>query len=68
MEKRIVFLLLIFLSFWGGFLLQKPLFMLYNGAIGKGTALADYFRVLYHGASLDKKKKVTKRKNRRLPF
>lgn len=27
--------------------------MLYNGAIGKGTALADYFRVLYHGASLD---------------
>ena len=53
MKKRIVFLLLIFLSFWGGFLLQKPLFMLYNGAIGKGTALADYFRVLYHGASLD---------------
>ena len=53
MKKRIVFLLLIFLSFWGGFLLQKPLFMLYNGAIGKGTALTDYFRVLYHGASLD---------------
>lgn len=35
MKKRIIFLILLFICIWGGFLLQKPLFMLYNGAIGK---------------------------------
>lgn len=53
MKKRIIFLILLFICIWGGFLLQKPLFMLYNGAIGKGIPVTDFFRVLYHGASLD---------------
>ena len=32
---------------------QKPLFMLYNDSIGKGVAFSEYFRVMWHGASLD---------------
>lgn len=35
------------------FLVQKLLFMLCNGAIGRGVSLADYGRVLLHGFTLD---------------
>jgi phosphoglycerol transferase MdoB-like AlkP superfamily enzyme len=53
MKKRISFVALHFMVLWLIFILQKPLFMLYHGAVGKGVSLPDYFRVMMHGASLD---------------
>jgi phosphoglycerol transferase MdoB-like AlkP superfamily enzyme len=53
MKKRIAYVALHFIVLWLIFILQKPLFMLYHGAIGKGIGLTDYFRVMGHGASLD---------------
>ncbi len=53
MKKRITYIVGYFLTAWGLFILQKPCFMLYNGAAGKGIAFADYLRVMYHGAGLD---------------
>lgn len=35
------------------FLIQKPLFMLYTGALGHGYALHDWFDVMWHGLSID---------------
>ena len=34
-------------------ILQKPLFMLYNGACEKGLGIGDFLQVIWHGASLD---------------
>lgn len=53
MKKRIAYISLYFFTVLLIFILQKPLFMLYNGAIEKGFGFADYMQVMYHGASLD---------------
>ena len=53
MKKRLTYLGCFFASILGYFLLQKPVFMLYNGACEKGTAFTDYLRVLFHGFTLD---------------
>lgn len=53
MKKRIIYISLYFLTVLLIFILQKPLFMLYNGAVGNGIALTDYLQVMIHGASLD---------------
>lgn len=53
MKKRIVYLCLYFLTVLLVFIVQKPLFMLYNDAIGKGYGWADCLQVMLHGASLD---------------
>ena len=53
MKKRLTYLGCFFASILGYFLLQKPIFMLYNGACEKGTAFTDYLRVLFHGFTLD---------------
>lgn len=53
MKKRIAYISLYFFTVLLIFILQKPLFMLYNGAIGKGFGFTDFLQVMYHGASLD---------------
>ncbi len=53
MKKRIAYISLYFFTVLLIFILQKPLFMLYNGAIEKGVGFTDYLQVMYHGASLD---------------
>lgn len=53
MKKRIIYISLYFLTVLLIFILQKPLFMLYNGAVGNGIALTDYLQVMIHGVSLD---------------
>lgn len=53
MKKRIAYISLYFFTVLLIFILQKPLFMLYNGAVGKGFGFTDYLDVMYHGASLD---------------
>jgi phosphoglycerol transferase MdoB-like AlkP superfamily enzyme len=53
MKKRFSFVALHFLVLWVVFLLQKPLFMLYQEAVSKGATVGDFARVMWHGASLD---------------
>ena len=53
MKKRLVFLFLYFFAFFLILILQKPLFMLYNGACEKGLGIGDFLQVIWHGASLD---------------
>lgn len=53
MKKRIAYISLYFFTVLLIFILQKPLFMLYNGSIKKGFGFADYMQVMIHGASLD---------------
>jgi len=53
MKKRLSLVALPFLVLWLIFILQKPLFMLYQGAVGKGIGVIDFLRVMVHGASLD---------------
>ena len=53
MKKRIAYISLYFFTVLLIFILQKPLFMLYNGSIEKGFGFADYMQVMFHGASLD---------------
>ena len=53
MKKRFVFLFLYFLTFFLILILQKPLFMLYNGACEQGLGIGDFLQVIWHGASLD---------------
>jgi phosphoglycerol transferase MdoB-like AlkP superfamily enzyme len=53
MKNRFSFAVLHFLVLWLIFMLQKPLFMIYQGAVEKGTSVGDFFRVVWHGASLD---------------
>lgn len=53
MKKRLAYLGCIFAAILGYFLLQKPVFMLYNGACEKGVSFVDYLKVLYHGFTLD---------------
>ena len=51
--KRIIFLLKLYATFLAAFIIQKPLFMLYNDAIGKDVSFADYINVITHGFTLD---------------
>lgn len=53
MKKRIAYISLYFFTVLLIFILQKPLFMLYNDSIEKGFGFADYMQVMVHGASLD---------------
>lgn len=53
MKKRILFLFTFFLSLVLAFVCQKPLFMLYNGAIQKGHGAGEFIDVMLHGLSLD---------------
>ena len=53
MKKRIAYISLYFFTVLLIFILQKPLFILYNGSIEKGFGFADYMQVMVHGASLD---------------
>ena len=53
MKKRIAYISLYFFTVLLIFILQKPLFMLYNGSIEKGFGFADYMQVMVRGASLD---------------
>ena len=50
MKKRIAYISLYFFTVLLIFILQKPLFMLYNGSIEKGFGFADYKQVMVHGA------------------
>ena len=51
--KRIIFLLKLYATLLVAFIIQKPLFMLYNDAIGKDIAFSDYLDVIAHGFTLD---------------
>lgn len=51
--KRILFLLKFYAVVLAAFIIQKPLFMLYNDAGDRDVALADYFNVMLHGFTLD---------------
>ena len=53
MKKRITYIVLYFLTVLLIFVCQKPLFMLYNDAKGKGVSAMDYLQVMWHGISLD---------------
>lgn len=53
MKKRLTFLITLFLILWTAFLLQKPLFMLYNSSNANGYPACEWLRVIYHAASLD---------------
>lgn len=53
MKKRFTYLLTFFATVFLLFVIQKPLFMLYNGALTKGASLNDFLQVILHGASLD---------------
>ena len=53
MKKRIIYIVSYFLLVLTLFVSQKPLFMLYNDASGKGALFSDFFRVMENGMSLD---------------
>lgn len=53
MKSRLRYLATYYLELLLVFVVQKPLFMLYCGAAGRGVALGDYFRVVWHGLGLD---------------
>ena len=53
MKKRIVYIVSYFLTVLLMFVIQKPLFMLYNDAFGKEAGLTDFGQVMWHGISLD---------------
>ena len=55
MKKRFTFLSLLFVTLWLIYIFQKPLFMLYNGALSMSASLTlkDFLQVMQHGASMD---------------
>lgn len=53
MKKRVLFICAYYFAVLLLFIVQKPLFMLYNGATDKGIGIGDYLSVMIHGASLD---------------
>lgn len=53
MKKRILFVLLVFIGFLPVFILQKPLFMLYNHTLCADCTVMDYLQVMWHGLILD---------------
>ena len=53
MKKRIIYIVSYFFTLLLLFVIQKPLFMLYNDAVGKEVNLTDFGQVMWHGISLD---------------
>ena len=53
MKKRIVYIVSYFFTVLLMFVIQKPLFMLYNDAVGKEVNLTDFGQVMWHAISLD---------------
>ena len=53
MKKRIVYIISYFLTVLLIFVCQKPLFMLYNDAMGKDASITDFAQVMWHAISLD---------------
>lgn len=53
MKKRLAYLIGFFAVILLFFMAQKPGFMFYNDAIGRGVSTLDYFHVIWHGISLD---------------
>lgn len=53
MKQRILFVLLVFFGFLPFFVIQKPLFMLYNHVLCADCSWVDYLRVIGHGLVLD---------------
>ena len=53
MKKRIIYIVSYFFTLLLLFVIQKPLFMLYNDAIGKEVGVSDFWQVMWHGVSLD---------------
>lgn len=53
MKERLLFLLKFYTTLVAFFLVAKPLFMLYNGAVGRACSVADVIAVLWHGLPLD---------------
>ena len=53
MRCRIIYIIKVYLAFLIYFIVQKPVFMLYNEAVGKGCTPSDFTDVMMHGVSLD---------------
>lgn len=53
MKKRWIYIVAYFLTVLLIFVCQKPLFMLYNDAVGKEAVFSDFMQVMWHGLSLD---------------
>ena len=53
MKKRLAYLMGFFALILLFFIVQKPGFMFYNDAVGRGVPALDYFKVMWHGISLD---------------
>ena len=53
MKKRIIYIVSYFFTVLLLFVIQKPLFMLYNDAVGKEVSVNDFWQVMWHGVSLD---------------
>ena len=53
MKKRIIYIVSYFFTLLLLFVIQKPLFMLYNDAVGKEVIVNDFWQVMWHGVSLD---------------
>ena len=53
MKKRIIYIISYFLTVLLMFVCQKPLFMLYNDAMGKDASITDFAQVMWHAISLD---------------
>lgn len=53
MNKRLLFLLALFIIWLPILAIQKPIFMLYNQALANEYSLADYLQVILHGLLLD---------------
>ena len=53
MKKRIIYIVSYFFTLLLLFVIQKPLFMLYNDAVGKEVSANDFWQVMWHGVSLD---------------
>ena len=53
MKKRIIYIVSYFFTLLLLFVIQKPLFMLYNDAVGKEVSVNDLWQVMWHGVSLD---------------
>ncbi|MDD2961235.1 MAG: sulfatase-like hydrolase/transferase [Muribaculaceae bacterium] len=53
MKVRFVYLLKIYIAILAIFVMQKPLFMIFNSSSTSTISLTDYLSVLWHGLSLD---------------
>lgn len=53
MKSRLLFIIAIYIAWLPVFIIQKPLFMLYNLPANKAVNLGDYLSVIWHGLSLD---------------